>query len=129
MLISSNLRGISAIIVRVGDISGTPISSPYKSHFPVVSFSLAMSGQLKTSSYIRMSEWSREEISQMGLLKFGLLCIDFFAWPMLALAYPLCVSIRAIETGSKYHMRKLVTYWTVLSIVSLFEHTLRVMEW
>nr|GMD92805.1 UBP1-associated proteins 1C-like isoform X4 [Ipomoea batatas]GME08200.1 UBP1-associated proteins 1C-like isoform X4 [Ipomoea batatas] len=88
-----------------------------------------MSGQLKTSSYIRMSEWSREEISQMGLLKFGLLCIDFFAWPMLALAYPLCVSIRAIETGSKYHMRKLVTYWTVLSIVSLFEHTLRVMEW
>nr|GMD91568.1 UBP1-associated proteins 1C-like isoform X4 [Ipomoea batatas] len=88
-----------------------------------------MSGQLKTSSYIRMSEWSREEISEMGLLKFGLLCIDFLAWPMLALAFPLCVSIRAIETGSKYHMRKLVTYWTVLSIVSLFEHTLRVMEW
>ncbi|XP_019173200.1 PREDICTED: uncharacterized protein LOC109168593 isoform X2 [Ipomoea nil] len=78
-----------------------------------------MSGQLK----------SREEISEMGLLKFGLLCIDFLAWPMLALAYPLCASIRAIETGSKYHMRKLVTYWTVLSIVSLFEHTLRVMEW
>nr|GMD85881.1 UBP1-associated proteins 1C-like isoform X4 [Ipomoea batatas] len=65
----------------------------------------------------------------MGLLQFGLICIDFLAWPMIALAYPLCASIRAIETGSKHHMRKLVTYWTVFSIVSLFEHTLRVIEW
>ncbi|XP_019173218.1 PREDICTED: HVA22-like protein e isoform X7 [Ipomoea nil] len=65
----------------------------------------------------------------MGLQNFGLLCFHFLSWPMLALAYPLCASIRAIETGSKYHMRKLVTYWTVLSILSLFEHTLRVMKW
>ncbi|XP_059295450.1 uncharacterized protein LOC132048785 [Lycium ferocissimum] len=49
---------------------------------------------------------------------------------VLALGYPLCASIQAIETGSKYHMRKLVTYWTIFSFISLFEHVFeKLIEW
>lgn len=66
----------------------------------------------------------------MGFLRFTLHLIDFLAWPVLALGYPLCVSIRAIETGSKYHMKKLVTYWTIFSFISLFEHIFeKLIEW
>ncbi|XP_070021535.1 uncharacterized protein [Nicotiana sylvestris] len=80
----------------------------------------------------------------MGFLGFVLLIIDFLAWPLLALGYPLggsriwimwvqllrCASIRAIETGSEYHMRKLVTYWTIFSFISLFEHIFeKLIEW
>ncbi|XP_009593564.1 uncharacterized protein [Nicotiana tomentosiformis] len=57
----------------------------------------------------------------MGFLTSTLHLIDFLAWPVLALGYPLCASIRAIETGSKYHMRKLVIYWTIFSFISLFD--------
>ncbi|MCD7461526.1 hypothetical protein HAX54_046370 [Datura stramonium] len=66
----------------------------------------------------------------MGFLRFTLHLIDFLAWPVVALGYPLCASIRAIETGSKYHMRKLVTYWTIFSFISLFEHVFeQLVEW
>ncbi|KAJ8548158.1 hypothetical protein K7X08_021394 [Anisodus acutangulus] len=63
----------------------------------------------------------------MGFLRL----IDFLACRLvLALVYPLCASIRAIETGSKYHMRKLVTYWTIFSFISLFEHLFeKLIEW
>ncbi|XP_060175922.1 uncharacterized protein LOC132606439 isoform X2 [Lycium barbarum] len=66
----------------------------------------------------------------MGFLRYTLHLIDFLAWPVLALGYPLFASIRAIETGSKYHMRKLVTYWTIFSFISLFEHVFeKLIEW
>ncbi|KAM3375609.1 putative protein isoform X1 [Capsicum galapagoense] len=66
----------------------------------------------------------------MGLLRLTLHLMDFLAWPALALGYPLCASIRAIETGSKYHMRKLVTYWTIFSFISLFEHLFeKLIQW
>ncbi|XP_070018734.1 uncharacterized protein [Nicotiana sylvestris] len=66
----------------------------------------------------------------MGFLSFTLHLIDFLAWPVLALGYPICASIRAIETGSEYHMRKLVTYWTIFSFISLFEHVFeKLIEW
>ncbi|KAL1534406.1 hypothetical protein AAHA92_30587 [Salvia divinorum] len=57
----------------------------------------------------------------MALLKFALLCIDLVGWPATALVYPLFVSIRAVETGSRYHMRKLVRYWIIFSLFSLLE--------
>ncbi|KAL3617337.1 hypothetical protein CASFOL_038882 [Castilleja foliolosa] len=64
------------------------------------------------------------------LLKFALLCIDFLAWPVIALGYPLFASIRAIETGSLYHMRKLAIYWTLFSLISLFEYAfVKIIEW
>ncbi|CAA2988327.1 HVA22 a [Olea europaea subsp. europaea] len=51
-------------------------------------------------------------------------------WPMFALGYPLCASVRAIESGSKYHMRKLVIYWTLFSLISLFELAfIKLIEW
>ncbi|CAI9770027.1 unnamed protein product [Fraxinus pennsylvanica] len=66
----------------------------------------------------------------LNFLKFTLLCIDVLAWPVFALAYPLCASIRAIESGSKYHMRKLVIYWTLFSLISLFELAfIKLIEW
>ncbi|KAJ8571122.1 hypothetical protein K7X08_038094 [Anisodus acutangulus] len=72
----------------------------------------------------------KREISKMDFLRYTLYLIDFLAWPVLALAYPLSASIRAIETGSKYHMRKLVTYWTIFSFISLFEHLFeKLIEW
>ncbi|KAL6545835.1 hypothetical protein OROGR_009709 [Orobanche gracilis] len=64
------------------------------------------------------------------LLNFALLCIDYLAWPVIALGYPMFASIRAIETGSIYHMRKLVIYWTLFSIISLFEYALvKIIDW
>ncbi|XP_009793396.1 uncharacterized protein [Nicotiana sylvestris] len=66
----------------------------------------------------------------MDFLSFTLQLIDFLAWPVVALGYPICASIRAIETCSKYHMRKLVTYWTIFSFISLFEHVFeKLIEW
>ncbi|XP_059297051.1 uncharacterized protein LOC132050047 isoform X3 [Lycium ferocissimum] len=66
----------------------------------------------------------------MGFLRYTLHLIDFLAWSVLALGYPLCASIQAIEAGSRYHMRKLVTYWTIFSSISLFEHVLeKLIEW
>ncbi|KAL6515362.1 hypothetical protein OROHE_018994 [Orobanche hederae] len=62
----------------------------------------------------------------MGLLKFA----HFLAWPVVALGYPLFASIRAIETGSEYHMKKLLIYWTLVSLLSLFEFTfVKIIEW
>ncbi|KAL6517587.1 hypothetical protein OROMI_033288 [Orobanche minor] len=69
-------------------------------------------------------------MSFLLLLNFALLCIDYLAWPVIALGYPLFASIRAIETGSIYHMRKLVIYWTLFSIISLFEYAIvRIIDW
>ncbi|KAM7482355.1 hypothetical protein LguiB_006938 [Lonicera macranthoides] len=66
----------------------------------------------------------------LGFLQFALKCVDLFAWPIFALAYPLFASIRAIETNSNHHMRKLVTYWILFSLISLFEHTfVKFLEW
>ncbi|CAK9165166.1 unnamed protein product [Ilex paraguariensis] len=69
-------------------------------------------------------------MSFVGLLQFSLKCFDVLAWPLVALVYPLCASVRAIETNSNCHMRKLVTYWVLFSLISLFELALvRVIEW
>ncbi|KAM7479049.1 hypothetical protein LguiA_027262 [Lonicera macranthoides] len=66
----------------------------------------------------------------VGFLQFALRCVDLFAWPIFALAYPLFASIRAIETNSNHYMRKLVTYWILFSLISLFEHTFdKFIEW
>ncbi|KAM7482354.1 hypothetical protein LguiB_006937 [Lonicera macranthoides] len=66
----------------------------------------------------------------VGFLQFALKCVDLFAWPIFALAYPLFASIRAIETNLNHHMRKLVTYWILFSMISLFEHTFdKFIEW
>ncbi|XP_012074597.1 HVA22-like protein a isoform X2 [Jatropha curcas] len=61
----------------------------------------------------------------MGLFfKFSLECFHVFAWPLIALGYPLCVSIEAIETDSisTSATQKLITYWVCLSLILLFEH-------
>ncbi|XP_047948961.1 HVA22-like protein c [Salvia hispanica] len=51
----------------------------------------------------------------MGLLTFALLNLG---WPAIALCYPL------------YHMRKMVEYWTLFSLFSLFEFAfVKINEW
>ncbi|RVW36204.1 hypothetical protein CK203_113784 [Vitis vinifera] len=41
-----------------------------------------------------------------------------------------CASIRAIETNSISDVRKLVAYWVLFSLISLFDHTFaKLLEW
>ncbi|KAM7252227.1 hypothetical protein ACFE04_024110 [Oxalis oulophora] len=56
------------------------------------------------------------------LFEFSFKCFCFVAWPYLSLLYPLFASIKAIETKSNYHTKRLVTYWISFSLISLFEH-------
>uniref|UniRef100_A0A5B7ARY4 HVA22-like protein n=1 Tax=Davidia involucrata TaxID=16924 RepID=A0A5B7ARY4_DAVIN len=66
----------------------------------------------------------------MGFLIFAVKCLDVLAWPVLALGYPLCASIRAIETNSNSDMQKLITYWILFSLISLFELAfVQLIEW
>ncbi|XP_034679499.1 uncharacterized protein LOC117909549 isoform X3 [Vitis riparia] len=66
---------------------------------------------------------------------FYLFCLNYphscgycllFVWistcrPLFALGYPLCASIWVIETKSISDIRKLVTYWVLFSLITLFE--------
>ncbi|KAL6347743.1 hypothetical protein AAG906_026272 [Vitis piasezkii] len=66
----------------------------------------------------------------MNVLKFSAACFDILAWPLFALGYPLCASIRAIETNSISDFRKLVAYWVLFSLISLFDHAFaKLLEW
>ncbi|KAI9120267.1 hypothetical protein K1719_007300 [Acacia pycnantha] len=57
-------------------------------------------------------------------------CIDFLSWPVLALGYPLCASIEAIENESHSETRDLISYWILLSLIYLFEYAfLRLLQW
>ncbi|XP_054802659.1 uncharacterized protein LOC129306217 isoform X2 [Prosopis cineraria] len=63
-------------------------------------------------------------------LKLLLRCIDFLSWPVLALAYPLCASIEAIENDSHSDTRNLMSYWILLSLIYLFEYAfLQLLQW
>ncbi|KAI9120409.1 hypothetical protein K1719_007442 [Acacia pycnantha] len=57
-------------------------------------------------------------------------CIDFLSWPVLALGYPLCASIEAIESDSHSETRNLISYWILLSLICRFEYAfLRLLQW
>ncbi|KAG5625365.1 hypothetical protein H5410_010583 [Solanum commersonii] len=58
----------------------------------------------------------------MDLVSVTIACINLLAWPMLALGYPLFVTIRAIEAGCVYDKRKVATYWLIFSLIYLFEN-------
>ncbi|KAL4615181.1 hypothetical protein ACB092_07G105600 [Castanea dentata] len=61
-------------------------------------------------------------MSLLGILIFALKFLDVLSWPFFALGYPLRASIRAIENNSNSDTKKLVTYWIVFSLISLFEN-------
>ncbi|KAH0978297.1 hypothetical protein GBA52_028016 [Prunus armeniaca] len=66
----------------------------------------------------------------VGLVEFSLQCLDVLAWPLLALLYPLCCSIRAIEANSISDSQRLNAYWVVFSLILLFEHAfMKFLEW
>ncbi|XP_049350395.1 uncharacterized protein LOC125815029 [Solanum verrucosum] len=55
---------------------------------------------------------------------------DAHGLPMLALGYPLFVTIRAIEAGCVYDKRKVATYWIMFSLIYLFENVFaKFLEW
>ncbi|KAH1236284.1 HVA22-like protein a [Glycine max] len=60
-------------------------------------------------------------MSSLWFLKLSLKCLDHLAWPLLALGYPLCASVQAIETDSNKETRDLISYWILLSLIYLFE--------
>ncbi|KAF3435881.1 hypothetical protein FNV43_RR22973 [Rhamnella rubrinervis] len=66
-----------------------------------------------------------------GLLQFAVkYFVGVLAWPVIALGYPLCASIKAIETDSVSDTQKLNTYWVVLSLILLLEHAFaNLLEW
>ncbi|CAJ2678198.1 unnamed protein product [Trifolium pratense] len=51
-------------------------------------------------------------------------CLHHFAWPFLALLYPMCASVQAIETDSYEQTKHLISYWILLSLIYLFEYAL-----
>ncbi|GMN58337.1 hypothetical protein TIFTF001_027434 [Ficus carica] len=66
----------------------------------------------------------------LGLLQFFVkYFVDVIAWPLLALAYPLLASVRAIESNSFADTQKLNTYWVVFSSILLLEHILSLFHW
>ncbi|KAF3435885.1 hypothetical protein FNV43_RR22977 [Rhamnella rubrinervis] len=67
----------------------------------------------------------------VGLLQFALkYFVGVLAWPVIALGYPLCASIKAIETDSVSDTQKLNTYWVVFSLILLLEHAFaKLLEW
>ncbi|KAH0768333.1 hypothetical protein KY285_004204 [Solanum tuberosum] len=66
----------------------------------------------------------------MDLLSITIACINLLAWPMLALGYPLFVTIRAMEAGCVYDKRKVATYWLIFSLIYLFENVFaKFLEW
>ncbi|PON71810.1 TB2/DP1/HVA22-related protein [Parasponia andersonii] len=66
----------------------------------------------------------------LGILQFSLkYWLQDLAWPLLALVYPLCASVKAIEANSVSDTQKLNTYWVVFSLILLLEHALKLLEW
>ncbi|KAE9597095.1 hypothetical protein Lalb_Chr16g0383011 [Lupinus albus] len=69
-------------------------------------------------------------MGSLWFLKLFLKCIDHFAWPLVALGYPLCASIQAIETDSYTETRNLISYWILFSLIYLFEFAfMRLLQW
>ncbi|XWS63071.1 hypothetical protein CRYUN_Cryun06bG0065100 [Craigia yunnanensis] len=65
-----------------------------------------------------------------AFVKFALICFDALAWPLFALVCPLRASIQAIEANSNSDIKKLVTYWVIFSLISLFEHAfMGMLQW
>ncbi|RVW67272.1 HVA22-like protein a [Vitis vinifera] len=85
----------------------------------------------------------------MNVLKFSAACFDILAWPLfhwvilwkglffiiviiinIISVLHRCSSIRAIETNSISDFRKLVAYWVLFSLISLFDHAFsKLLEW
>ncbi|XP_057421694.1 uncharacterized protein LOC130715590 isoform X2 [Lotus japonicus] len=69
-------------------------------------------------------------MATLWFLNLALKCIHHFAWPLLALGYPMCASVQAIETDSNKEMRNLISYWILLSLLYLFEYAfMRLLQW
>ncbi|XP_040364210.1 uncharacterized protein LOC112170375 isoform X2 [Rosa chinensis] len=66
----------------------------------------------------------------LGLVGFAFQRFHVLAWPLFALVYPLCSSIKAIETNSITDTHKINTYWVVFSLILLFENAfMKLLEW
>ncbi|XP_028774928.1 uncharacterized protein LOC114731850 [Neltuma alba] len=69
-------------------------------------------------------------MASLWLLIHLLKCIDFLSWPVLALGYPLCASVRAIENDNNSDTRNLISYWILLSLIYLFDYAfLKLLQW
>ena len=65
-----------------------------------------------------------------SLLKVLAKNFDVLAGPLVALAYPLYASVKAIETKSSVDDQQWLTYWVLYSLITLFELTFTsIIEW
>ncbi|RAL41169.1 hypothetical protein DM860_017718 [Cuscuta australis] len=64
------------------------------------------------------------------LAKLILQNFDLILGPIVSLVYPLCESVRAIETKSPEDDQQWLTYWILYSMITLFELTFaKAIEW
>ncbi|CAL0313991.1 unnamed protein product [Lupinus luteus] len=69
-------------------------------------------------------------MGSLWFLKLSIKCIHHFAWPLVALGYPLFASIQAIETDSYTETRNLISYWILFSLIYLFEYAfMSLLQW
>ncbi|XP_045819319.1 uncharacterized protein LOC123912790 [Trifolium pratense] len=63
-------------------------------------------------------------MASLWFLNFLFKCFHHFAWLVVALLYPMCASIKAIETDSYEETKHLISYWILLSLIYLFDYAL-----
>ncbi|CBI29374.3 unnamed protein product, partial [Vitis vinifera] len=118
----------------VSNKSNLDSSSPIRKKSEYPQFMSSLDAQLrndpKNNKLRKPSSSLNSQMGFMNVLKFSAACFDLLGWPLCALGYPLCASIRAIETNSISDFRKLVAYWVLFSLISLFDHAFsKLLEW
>ncbi|KAK7319503.1 hypothetical protein RJT34_04224 [Clitoria ternatea] len=69
-------------------------------------------------------------MASLWFFNLALKCLNHFAWPLIALGYPLCASVQAIESDAYRETRNLISYWILLTLIYLFEYAfMRLLQW
>ncbi|XVE49445.1 hypothetical protein DITRI_Ditri01bG0083100 [Diplodiscus trichospermus] len=129
--IRERIRAHRELVLKAAEPTGTFVfifsshSFAYSSRFSQVLFHIYSHFQ-KINSLKEV----QFEMSFLAVVKFALICFDAFAWHLFALGYPLRASIQAIEANSNSDTKKLVTYWVIFSLISLFEYAfMGILQW
>ncbi|KAF9623782.1 hypothetical protein IFM89_005289 [Coptis chinensis] len=74
-----------------------------------------------------------ELLKQVARCFYGVSCnvsVSMICRPLIALVYPLYISVQAIEANAHAENRKLLTYWVLCVVIMLFELTsVKLIEW
>jgi hypothetical protein len=113
---------------KAGEVSVSQ-ESPSKNSHPIRS---ARGGSLLNQSGSSAGRIGKSggEMGSGSLLKVLAKNFDVLAGPLVALAYPLYASVKAIETKSPVDDQQWLTYWVMYSLITLFELTFAsIIQW